>query len=229
MSERCFSTEELRDLATAPGDRAAAALNSGDVALAREIVANSIDLHFSTRDIYLLWNTLTLGYIRREFGAEALERSVSASLATIVRPWAEWFRNGVSREAVQSLAMIFRMDGAQLAAFEEDADKIVLVSPQWAANRADAIPDTPDLRIVSTAIERLCCGWLGYPPFVFADGRDGEPLRLTIYKNPLAVPVDVYERLGVERDVARIAVRRRRAGGDALSGVRVGRRRHRQR
>ena len=126
---------------------------------------------------------MTLGYIEREFGAEALETSVPASLRTIARPWAEWFRNGVSREAVQSIAMIFRMDGAQLAAFEEDADTIVLVSPQWAGNRADEIPGTGDLRVFSTAIERLCCEWLGYPPFVFADGRGGEPLRLTIYKN----------------------------------------------
>jgi hypothetical protein len=204
MTNPEFTTDELRELATAPGDRAAAALDRGDAATAREIAASSVDLHFSTRDIYLLWNTLTLGYIEREFGAAALERSVPASLRTIVRPWAEWFRNGVSREAVQSLAMIFRMDGGQLAAFEEDTAKIVLVSPNWAANRADAIPNAPDLRIVSTEIERLCCEWLGYPPFVFADGRDGEPLRLTIYKNPLDVPPAVFERLIMPRDVARI-------------------------
>jgi hypothetical protein len=204
MTDLVFSETELQELATAPGDRAAAALDRGDAALAREIAASSVDLHFSTRDIYLLWNTLTLGYIEREFGADALAESVPASLRTIARPWAEWFRNGVSREAVASLAMIFRMDGAQLDAFEEDTEKIVLVSPQWAANRADAIPDTPDLRIVSTAIERLCCEWLGYPPFVFADGCGGEPLHLTVYKNPLKVPAGVFDRLGVERDVARI-------------------------
>jgi hypothetical protein len=204
MSELVFEEEELRQLATAPGDRAAAALDRGDVAGAREIAAASIDLHFSTRDIYTLWNTLTLDYIAREFGAGALARSVPAALRTIVRPWAEWFRNGVSREAVQSIAMIFRMDGAQLDAFDEDTATIVLVSSNWAGNRADAFPGSGDLRLVSTAIERLCVEWLGYPPFVFHDGRDGEPLRLTIYKNPLDVPEQVFERLGAERDVERI-------------------------
>jgi hypothetical protein len=156
MTNLVFTEEELRELATAPGDRAAAALDRGDTAAARAIAAGSVDLHFSTRDIYLLWNTLTLGYIEREFGAAALEQSVPASLRTIVRPWAEWFRNGVSREAVQSLAMIFRMDGGQLAAFEEDTDKIVLVSPNWAANRADAIPNAPDLRIVTSRHAKGC-------------------------------------------------------------------------
>jgi hypothetical protein len=204
MSELVFDAAELHDLATAPGDRATAALDRGDIAAAREIAEGSIDLHFSTRDIYTLWNTLTLDYIQREFGQEALVESVPAALRTIARPWAEWFRNGVSREAVQSIAMIFRMDGAQLDAFEEDTATIVLVSTNWAGNRADAFPGNGDLRLVSTAIERLCVEWLGYPPFVFDGGRDGQALRLTIYKNPLEVPIDVFDRLGVEPDVDRI-------------------------
>jgi hypothetical protein len=204
MSELVFDEAELHELATAPGDRAMAALDRGDIAAAREIAEGSIDLHFSTRDIYTLWNTLTLDYIQREFGSEELFESVSAALRTIVRPWAEWFRNGVSREAVQSIAMIFRMDGAQLDAFEEDTATIVLVSTNWAGNRADAFPGNGDLRLVSTAIERWCVEWLGYPPFVFDGGRDGQALRLTIYKNPLEVPIDVFERLGVKRDVDRI-------------------------
>ena len=204
MAELVFEPAELRELATAPGDRAAAALDRGDLATARAIAAETIDAHFSTRDIYTLWNTLTLGYIEREFGAAELTDAVTSSLRTIARPWAEWFRNGVSREAVQSLAMIFRMDAGRLEAIEEDDEQIVLVSQNWAATRADAVPDTPDLRIVTTAIERLCCEWLGYPPFVFDGGRDGNPLRLTIHKNPLDVPEGAFTRLGVERDAARI-------------------------
>jgi hypothetical protein len=204
MADLDFTPDELRELATAPGDRAARALDEGDLATARAIAAETVDAHFSTRDIYTGWNTLTLGYIEREFGTPALLDAVRDSLRTLVRPWAEWFRNGVSREAVQSLAMIFRMDGGRLAAFEEDGQRIVLVSRNWAAARADAIPDTPDLRLVATEIERWCCEWLGYPPFVFDAGADGEPLRLTIWKNPLAVPTEVFARLGVARDVARI-------------------------
>jgi hypothetical protein len=199
-----FTSQELTDLATSPGDRAAAALDTGDLAEARRIAESSINAHYSTRDIYLSWNAMTLGYIEREFGADALAASVPASLRTLVRPWAEWFRNGVSREAVQSLAMLFRMDAGELLAFEEDEHTIVLVSQAWAAARADELPGTPDLRIVSTAIERLCCEWLGYPPFLFLNGRDGQPLRLTIYKDPLAVPESEFERLGVERDAARL-------------------------
>ena len=204
MSELDFTPDELRELATAPGDLAARALDDGDTAAARAIAVDHIDAHFSTRDIYTSWNALTLGYIEREFGADALADAIRDSLRTIVRPWAEWFRNGVSREAVQSLAMIVRMDGGRLEAVEEDDQRIVLVSANWAPARADAVPDTPDLRAVATAIERWCCEWLGYPPFVFEAGTGGAPLRLTIHKNPLAVPAEVFDRLGAVRDTARI-------------------------
>jgi hypothetical protein len=71
--------------------------------------------------------------------------------------------------------MIFRMDGAQLDALEEDTAKIVLVSTNWAGNRADAVPGAGDLRVVSTAIERLSVEWLGYPPFVFTVATTEKP------------------------------------------------------
>ncbi len=204
MSELVFTKAELDELATAPGDRAVAALDRGDIAAAREIAAASIDAHFSTRDIYTLWNSLTVSYIANHFGADALSDSVPASVRTISRPWAEWFRNGVSREAIASLAMIFRMDGAELDSIGEDESTIVLLSSDWAGNRSDSFPGGGDLRLFSTAIERWCCEWLGYPPFVFHDGKDGAPLSLTIYKNPMAVPEAVFQRLGAERDVTRI-------------------------
>lgn len=201
---RMFTEAELSELALAPGDRAAAALDRGDLDIARGVAKDNVNKHFTLRDIYVSWNALTLGYIEREFGSDALAAAISAALCTIVRPWAEWFRNGVSREAVSSLAMIVRMDAGELAAVEEDDYTIVLVSDQWAAARADAIPGAPDLRLLATQIERWCCEWLGYPPFVFEEGSGGAPLRLTIYKDPLDVPAAVFERLGAHRDEARI-------------------------
>jgi hypothetical protein len=199
-----FTGPELTELALAPGDRAAAALNRGDLDAARDVAKSNVNKHFPLRDIYVLWNALTLGYIEREFGSDALTEAIRESLRTIVRPWAEWFRNGVSREAVSSLATILRMDAGELTAVEEDDDTIVLVSQSWAAARADDIPGAKDLRLVTTEIERLCCEWLGYPPFVFSDGREALPLRLIIHKDPLAVPASEFERLGVVRDEARI-------------------------
>lgn len=199
-----FTDHELTEMALAPGDRAAAALDRGDVQAARDVAKSNVNKHFALRDIYVLWNALTLGYIDREFGPDALTEAIPAALHTIVRPWAEWFRNGVSREAVSSLAMMLRMDAGELTAFEEDDDTIVLVASDWAAARADAIPGAKDLRLVAAAVERLCCEWLGYPPFVFAAGTGTEPLRLTIHKDPLAVPPSEFDRLGVDRDTTRI-------------------------
>jgi len=199
-----FTNLELTELALAPGDRAAAALNRGEPDTARDVAESNVNKHFILRDIYVSWNARTLAYIEREFGSDALAEAIPAALRNIARPWAEWFRNGVSREAVSSLATILRMDAGALAAVEEDDNSVVLVSEAWAAARADGIPGAKDLRLVTTEIERLCCEWLGYPPFVFDAGTGAEPLRLTIHKDPLTVPASVFERLGAVRDKARI-------------------------
>jgi hypothetical protein len=199
-----FTDHELSEMSLAPGDRAAAALDRGDLEAARDVAKSNVQKHFALRDIYVLWNALTLGYIDREFGTNALDQAIPSALRTIVRPCAEWFRNGVSREAVSSLAMMLRMDAGELAAIEEDDATVVLVASDWAAARADAIPGASDLRLVTAAVERLCCEWMGYPPFVFAGGAGTEPLHLTIYKDPLAVPQAVFDRLGVDRDATRI-------------------------
>jgi hypothetical protein len=211
-----FEAEELKELATAPGDRAAAALGRGDLDAGRAIAAESVDAHFSTRDIYTSWNAMMLGYIEKEFGAAAAHECLDPSLRTIIRPIAEWFRNGVSREAVLQLAQIFRMDAGTLAAVEEDEETITFVVPGWFAARGDALAGlgidyrdgeplpAPDLRDVARVIEQLCVEWLGYPPFVFSEGTGEDPLRLVIHKNPLAVPEAEFERLGVARDEPRI-------------------------
>jgi hypothetical protein len=200
-----FEPDELEAMAVAPGDQALAALDAGDLAQASEIAAQSIDAHFVTRDIYTFWNAMTMEYIRREFGDEALKDCLPKALRTIIRPIAETFRNGVSREAVTGLAQIIRMDAGRLDAVTEDTDTIALTSSNWMAQQVDALGlGLPDVRDVIVVVQQLCTEWLGYPPFVF-EGGDGEnPLRTVIYKNPLAVPQEVFERLGVYRDAARI-------------------------
>jgi hypothetical protein len=61
-----FSAEELAELATAPGDRALAALDAGRPDDARAIAASAVDAHLPIRDIYTTWNALTLAWVERE-------------------------------------------------------------------------------------------------------------------------------------------------------------------
>ena len=200
-----FTPEALAAMAVAPGDQAIAALDEGRPGDARAIAEATIDAHFVTRDIYVFWNAMTTEYIRREFGEAALAEALVASLRTIVRPYAELFRNGVSREAVTSIAQLVRMDAGQLEGAEEDAVKIVLTSQNWNGAQVAALPmPLPDSKQVLDVVERLCVDWLGYPAFTFEGGADGEPLRTVIWKDPLDVPQAAFDRLGVVRDVARI-------------------------
>jgi hypothetical protein len=197
-----FSHDELSELATAPGDRAAHALTAGDRARALQIAQDSINAHIPIREIYTTWNMLTLGWIERETDAEAAARCLSSSLRRILRPIAEWFRNGVTPEAVRMLAQMVRMDALSLAAVEEDDQTVVLVAPGWAGARTAHLPGVPAMSTVTAAIERLCVEWLGYAPFVL--DVDDDILRVTIHKNPLEVPNSVFLRLGVDRDIDRV-------------------------
>jgi hypothetical protein len=197
-----FSSDELSGLATAPGDRAARALTSGDRAQALQIARESINAHIPIREIYTTWNILTLAWIEREADADASAQCLSSSLRPILRPIAEWFRNGVTPEAVRMLAQMVRMDALSLAAVQEDDHTIVLVAPGWAGAMTAQLPGVPAMSTVTAAIERLCVEWLGYPPFVL--DADNDTLRVTIHKDPVDVPTTVFARLGVDRDIERV-------------------------
>src|SRR5581483_1883743 len=188
--------------ATAPGDRALAALDGGRTGDARAIAAASVDAHLPIRDIYTAWNALTLGWVERELGPDAARACLDESLRRILRPIAEWFRNGVSREAVTGLAQLVRMDAGRLDLVAEDDATVTLVAANWAGARLAAIPGVPDWSRVTEAAERWCVEWLGYPPFVL--GVSGAGLRVVVHKNPAAVPEAVFARLGMTPDRERI-------------------------
>lgn len=203
--EALATPEELAAMATAPGDLALAALDAGDLDAARQIASRSVGAHAPLRDIYTMWNVLTVSYIRDAFGEEAAAEAMTASLAPVLRPIAELFRNGVSREAVTTLAQILRMDAVALDAVTEDADTIVLVASGWMRDRAETFPGgAQTAELFEQTVMRLCVQWFGYPPFLIEDEGAGHPVSVRIHKDPTTIPASVFSRLGVVRDEARI-------------------------
>jgi hypothetical protein len=200
-----FEADELAALATAPGDRAAAALDAGDLPGARAIAGSSVDAHFPIRDIYTAWNAMTVAYVGRELGGDVGDRCLRESLTTVLRPLVEAFRNGVTREAVSQLAQLVRMDAGRLSEATETPDRIVLTANGWAGARLAArpIPGLPPVASLTAEVERLGVRWLGYPPFV-VDFPGPDAVRFTVHKDPTEVPAAVFERLGVARDAERI-------------------------
>lgn len=200
-----FDAEELTELATCPGDRALRALDAGDTASALAIAEASVNAHFPIRDIYTTWNTLTIAYLARELGVEAATEALRESLRPLLRPLVENFRNGATREAVTVLAQFFRMDAGQLASVDEDHNRIVLTADDWAGSRAAAlgVPGMLPTAEVLAIVHGLAVEWMGYPPFVIQPTSPGA-LTVTIHKDPLDVPPEVFGQYGTHRDTERI-------------------------
>jgi hypothetical protein len=220
-----FTEDELRVLVTPAGDLACEAIDLDDLERARAICVEAKDMQRPLHDNYSIWHAQTLAYIVRQYGIESLHQALTSSIKPWFRPIAELFRNGVTREAVSSVAQIWRMYCLEFGPIEEDEGKIsMFLSGYGDFFRADqsGAPvkqadygqlslnslhvvggQEPQLPLFSTAIlhsERLATEWLGYPPFVTDFNADGTPEKVVIYKDPSQIPEHYFNRLNSARD-----------------------------
>lgn len=238
--ERIFTPEELREMVTPAGDLACDAIVAGNVEKARQICTDSVNMHVLLHSNYSLWHGETLAYVIRNYGVEAFHAILPESIEPWLKPLAESFRNGVTREAVVGLAQIWRMYCPDFGPVEED-DEIITFSlgdcgNGWAVNQDGSAPTTyaemrlsafhvtggtePNIPLFACAAlhgEALMTKWLSYPPFVMDFSEGGLPQQIRIYKNPSNIPVAYFERAGAIRDSRRIRGAVDVAGGRLFS------------
>jgi hypothetical protein len=82
-----------------------------------------------------------------------------------------------------------------------DYDEITLAAMH---SRGGTDPRIPLFAAGILHAEALMTEWLGYPPFVTDFHSDGTPDRVTIYKDPPAIPQHYFDRVGTVRDARRI-------------------------
>lgn len=236
-----FSAAELKRLAVHPGDVASAALAAGEIATARALCAGSLDMHRDLGDGYWLWITKHQQHVIAHYGLETFHAMLPESIAPWLRPLAEQFRNGVTREAIGYLAQIWRMACPRFGPVHEDADRITIDlhggsdffrvtqdGTLWTSGGAlslDRVHATdgidPVVPLLSTAIlhaEALMIDWLGYPPFTVEFDASAAPARLVVQKDPSAIPHRFFLRAGKVPDRRLI-----RGAVDAAGGLLFGR------
>lgn len=236
-----FSAAELKRLAVHPGDVASAALAAGEIATARALCAGSLDMHRDLGDGYWLWITKHQQHVIAHYGLETFHAMLPESIAPWLRPLAEQFRNGVTREAIGYLAQIWRMACPRFGPVHEDADRITIDlhggsdffrvtqdGTLWTSGGAlslDRVHATdgidPVVPLLSTAIlhaEALMIDWLGYPPFTVEFDASAVPARLVVQKDPSAIPHRFFLRAGKVPDRRLI-----RGAVDAAGGLLFGR------
>ena len=200
-----FSPNDLDTISTNPSELGLAALKREDSRAALDIARQSINAHFAVRDIYTSWNGLTLNYIEQVYGREQLIQCLTEGLRTVLRPWVEWFRNGISREAVSQFAQICRMDAGRIEGIIETDTEICFSLKNWMGARWRDLSGAPEFSLMNDCMQRLCIEWLGYPPFILQWEQGSEQAALVFYKDPVLLPSAVFERLGLVPDKRRIA------------------------
>lgn len=240
-TRQVFTPEELRLLATPAGDLALEALDRSDLAKARQICVEAKDMHRVLHDNYVVWHSMNAANIVRSYGLEALHKALPAGIAPWFRAIADRFRDGVTREAVTYIMQIWRMYCLDLGPVIEDDETIsVTLGGYGDFFRADQTglpaemditdfslaafhsrggqdPQIPSFSLAMLYAEKLMAGWLGYPAFVHDFHANGAPARLRIYKDPLAIPLSYFERIGHRHDARRIGGAVRVKGGRLFS------------
>ena len=236
-----FGAEELVQLVRSSGRRALEAIDAGNPERVREICKGAKNEHLIMQAGYLSWNTKTLTYVYKNLGLEALRQILTHGIKAWLRPMVDQFANGVTREAVSTLAQFVRTDCAGEVSVEEDEDRIVFRLDGWSNQRlvergeydpkvsaypltvvheADALtgcqPDVQILLTVMRTAERMMIEWLGYPAFVLDTHADGVD-RLVVFKNPATIDAHFFERVGETRSADRLSVGRSVAGGKLFS------------
>ena len=235
-----LSQDTLDELACTMADRMLAAIDAENNEDVIAICQKARNEHMSMHDAYMVWSSQTQSYVYTRLGLEPLRAMLRQSVTPWLRPLAEQFRNGMTRESVTTLAKLVRTECIGTVIVEEDHDHMVFVLDGWSNQRllkeggysssspnplaivaeADSltgfIANTPVYITGIRMAELLMIEWLGYPAFVLESTGDGVE-RLVLFKNPTAVPQTYFERVGAQKDAEKIDAACSVAGGRLFS------------
>ena len=222
MTDRVLTAEEIAKMQTPLWEQAKRAIDTGDTERAKALIDASVAQWASLKDYSINWIASLLTFVVDELGEDAVERALRKTGDEFVRPRRD---SGIPWAAVppaQRAKVIARAMVANMGqvVVEEDDDKIVLSfqcgsggklidDGRYEGDHAYATLREPSGRTfmrdelwaycahcsVNNEIQPVEWGdtptSIEYPP-----ERAGDPCVHHVYKQPDAVPAEVYERIG---------------------------------
>jgi hypothetical protein len=218
---------DTETMTLAAWEQAKAALAAGDAERATELIDIAVSRWRSLQDYSINWVTSLLSFIGREMGEEAVERALRQFGEEFVRPrrsgeWdglpAETRARTVARAMVANfgtcevsedddkITLSFRCGtGGRLideGCYEGDAGYLTLREAGPRTFGRDALPAYCAHCSVNNEMQPV--EWGGAPTTVeHPPERPGEPCVHHIYKDPAAIPAEVYERIGKDPPMPR--------------------------
>lgn len=217
-----FTEAELNEMGQRTRDLIDKAIDEGDLEKAKKLNHRMYSESLAMHDLFRDWITGMMTYVLERHGDDALHDSLVHSLSPRFRQMFEAYEKADYRQKVKMLAMGLR-GHLQPIKFEEDDEKVCLtMQPCGSGERliqegaygppknfgvvkkpqvmTYGRPDCPAYCAHEPILETLPMEWVGHPIWVCYPPEDRwGGCRFCIYKDPKAVPDEVYARVGKEK------------------------------
>lgn len=221
--ERVFTEEELKEMGGRTLDLVLEAIEAGDKERAKKLSNRMYREFLAMHDMYRDWSAGFMNYIYVNYGEETLYKALREVLGPWLKELMESYAKADLRRQVKMLAAGLR-GHLQAVKVEEDEEKIcITMEPCGSGQRlfesgAYRLPrnltmiqkphimtygmtDFPVYCTHAPLQEILPMEWTGYPVFVAlpAEKMARESCRYCFYKDPKAIPEEIYKRVGKEK------------------------------
>jgi hypothetical protein len=219
---RVFTKEELEEMSGRTIDAAIAALEAGNIEKAKKLMKRMHREFQSLHDIYVNWAADMMDYIYRRDGEEALYEATRKSTETSIDTVIDLYTKADFRRQVEMLAAGLRAH-LQKIHIEEDDEKVCIeMDPCGSGQRllesgaygpprnlsrlkphrlTWGLPNFPVYCAHGPVEEIMCIERIGYPVYVVFPAKEiaKKSCRYCIFKDPKAIPEEVYKRVGMEK------------------------------
>lgn len=224
LTDRVFTEEELKEIGTPTHELILAAIDANDKERAKELTLRFFNESKRMHDMYVYWTTSLLSYIGRSLGDEAILEAQLGFWTGGTQQNQQWDAMGKEglRQKVQSKAAALRGHLSPLTIQEDDEKFILQMHPCGGGGRMilDGIFDKRGFLRVKKA-QPMTYGQEDFPvycthgacvamseieacgaPSMYEDPSEkpGEkPCNFYIYKDPKAVPEELYAKVGKQK------------------------------
>lgn len=223
MAQRLFSQQELQELGKRTVDLIQEAVDKGDSGRAKGLARRMYKEFLSMHDVYLNWTTALLSFVGKRYGNEALLEALKESMASWRGQLSDSYSQQDLRRQVEMYAAGLRGHLQPLRIEEDDEKVTICMEPCGSGGRLlsngaygpprdflkirGAYPWTlgrEDFPVYCAhcplgdiiPIEQGVLPWAFHEP---SQKLGEEPCRMVIYKDPRAIPAEVYQRAGREK------------------------------
>lgn len=222
VKNRVFTNEELIEMGTRTMDAAVLAVETGDKEKAKKLITRMSKEFQGVHDLYMNWIADLMDYLYVRDGEEALYQALRKAVATYLDPLADAYSKADFKRQVQLLVSGLRAHLVSLRIEEDDEKVTVKMEPCGSGQRLmESGAYGPPRNLSRIKAHRMTWGLSRFPIYcahspvqdILAIEKIGHPLfsslpademarescRFVIYKDPKAIPDQIYRRVGAEK------------------------------